>query len=292
MEEKMNEENTEEVKVLEAQMKCLQAEVEALQCQKQDMCFHFRGPMQDALAHVCGQRQGRGKERVLSRLKEEVQKLEEDLKRQTQMNGITLNSCTTTTLQSSDSKLVQQLCVSGHVSELFFQVEFQLSEVKEHQKSERKISDLNVVLDSTDLQNFSNFVSRVEENRDLLLFFRTLRSFSNRCEDRCRTFQHFQEKYPSVVSLPGGPRSEVMTLNHPELPGCVLFVHWSVDVSREGVVAPKIDLLTKIPETALRLFPSQAVGGAGEAFQSLLRVVGPEAAIESIIRAVSLSQDI
>ncbi|KAI3369765.1 hypothetical protein L3Q82_024585 [Scortum barcoo] len=99
------------------------------------------------------------------------------------------------------------------------------------------------------------------------------------------------EKYPSVVSLPGGCRSEVMTLNHPELPGCVLFVHWLVDVSREGRVTPKIDLLTKIPEEALQLFPSQPLGGAVEAFHSLLRILGPEAAIESIIRAVSLSQD-
>lgn len=29
---------------------------------------------------------------------------------------------------------------------------------------------------------------------------------------------------------------------------CVLFVHWSAEVSREGVVTPKINLLTKIPE--------------------------------------------
>ncbi|KAK9529575.1 hypothetical protein VZT92_013658 [Zoarces viviparus] len=99
------------------------------------------------------------------------------------------------------------------------------------------------------------------------------------------------EKYPSVVSLPGGCRSEVMILNHPELSGCVLFVHWSVDVSREGGVSPKMELLTKIPERALQLFPSQPVGGAAEAFQSLLRILGPEAAIESVIMAVSLSQD-
>lgn len=33
---------------------------------------------------------------------------------------------------------------------------------------------------------------RVEENKDLLLFFRTLRTFSDRCDDRFRTFQHFQ----------------------------------------------------------------------------------------------------
>lgn len=42
---------------------------------------------------------------------------------------------------------------------------------------------------------------------------------------------------------------------------------------------------------ALQLFPSQAVGGAAEAFQSLLRILGPEAAMEAVIRAVSLSQD-
>ncbi|TNN56767.1 Centromere protein P [Liparis tanakae] len=38
---------------------------------------------------------------------------------------------------------------------------------------------------------------RVEESRDLLLLFRTLRTFSNRCDDRCRTFQHFQRYRPT-----------------------------------------------------------------------------------------------
>lgn len=42
---------------------------------------------------------------------------------------------------------------------------------------------------------------------------------------------------------------------------------------------------------ALQLFPSQPVGGAAEAFRSLLRILGPEAALESVIRAVSLSTD-
>ncbi|KAL7408611.1 hypothetical protein ABVT39_026274 [Epinephelus coioides] len=295
MMEKMSEENVEEVTVLEAQIERLQAEVAALQAQQQDnqkdITFHFRGQMQDAMSYMCGQKEEGEKEKLLSRLKEEVEELEEDLKQQTQMNGISLNSCFTKTLQSSGRKQVQQVCISGHCSEGVFQVEFQLSEVKEGQGTQRMINDLNVVMDASNLQNFSSFLSGVEESRDLLLFFRTLRTFSDRCDDRCRTFQHFQEKYPSVVSLPAGCRSEVMTLNHPELPGCVLFIHWSVGVSREGAVTPKIELLTKIPDTALQLFPSQAVGGAAEAFQSLLRILGPEAAMEAIIMAVSLSQD-
>ncbi|XP_056292468.1 centromere protein P isoform X1 [Pseudoliparis swirei] len=297
MMEEVSQEDMEEVEVLEAQIKHLQAEVSALKCQQQDnhrdITFHFRGEMQDAMLCMCGQRQGdkKEKEKVLSRLKEEVEEMEADLKLQTEMNGISLNSCTTKTLQSSDRKLVQQLCVSGHCSELVFQVEFQLSEVKEGSGCVRTISGLNVVVDASDLQNFNSFLSGVEESRDLLLLFRTLRTFSNRCDDRCRTFQHFQEKYPSVVSLPGGCSSEVVTLNHPELSGCLLLVRWSVDVSKEGGVSPKIELLAKIPERALQLFPSLPVGGASEAFQSLLRLLGPEAALESVIMAVGLSRD-
>ncbi|XP_042365657.1 centromere protein P [Plectropomus leopardus] len=295
MMEKMSEENTEEVNVLEAQIERLQAEVAALQRQQQDnqkdITFHFRGQMQDAMSYMCGQRQEGDNVIMLSRLRDEVEELEEDLQQQTQINGINLKSCTTKTLQSSGRKMVQQLCVSGRCSELAFQVEFQLSEVKKDQGSERTISDLNVVMDASNLQNFSSFLSGVEESRDLLLFFRTLRTYSDRCDDRRRTFQHFQEKYPTVVSLPAGFRSEVMTLNHPELPGCVFFIHWTVEVSREGRVMPKIELLTKIPERALQLFPSQDVGGAAEAFQGLLRILGPEAALEAVIMAVSLSRD-
>ncbi|KAM8916557.1 centromere protein P isoform 1-T2 [Spinachia spinachia] len=289
----MSDENTEEEVVLQAQIEHLQAEVSALRRQqkddRKDVTFHFRGQMREAMLSVCGQRQGDEKEKVLSRLREEVEELEEDLKLQTRMNCISLTGCTTKTLQSSGTKLVQQLCVSGHCSELLFQVEFQLTEVTEDSGCARTISELNVVIDAGEMQNFSSFLSGVEESRDLLLFFRTLRSFSDRCDDRRRTFQHFQEKYPSVVSLPAGCRSEVMHLSHPELSGCALLVHWSVHVSSEGGVSPKVELLTKIPEKALQLFPSQAVGGAAEAFQSLLRILGAEAALEAVIVAVGLS---
>ncbi|XP_034020721.1 centromere protein P [Thalassophryne amazonica] len=286
------EENMEVVKSLEVQVEDLQAEVLRLQHQQQknqkDMMFDFRGPMQDALSYLLHQ-EGGTREEVLSRLKEQVEAMEEDLKRQTHMNRIHLSSCSSQMLESGGSRLLQQLSISGHCPELMFQVQFGLSEVKEDQRSERRIRDLNVVMDTSDLHSLSDFLSCVEESGDILLLFRTLRTFSMRCDERQRTFQHFQDKYPSAVRLPAGCGSEVMTLNHPQLPGCVLVLHWSFDVSREGGVTPKMDLLTKIPEKALQLFSPQTVGGATEAFQSLLRILGPEAAIESIIRAVSLS---
>uniref|UniRef100_A0A8D3CC51 Centromere protein P n=1 Tax=Scophthalmus maximus TaxID=52904 RepID=A0A8D3CC51_SCOMX len=144
-------------------------------------------------SYVCGQRQaGVKEEEVVSKLEAEVEQLEEDLKRQTQMNGVSLTSCTTKTLRRTSRKCVQEFSVSGHCFDLDFQVEFQISEFKQGQRSERTISNLNVVIDAGDLQCLGSFLSGVEESSDLLLLFRTLRTFSDRCDDRCRTFQHFQ----------------------------------------------------------------------------------------------------
>uniref|UniRef100_A0A3P9HEU2 Centromere protein P n=1 Tax=Oryzias latipes TaxID=8090 RepID=A0A3P9HEU2_ORYLA len=292
--EKMGAENVDEVKMLEGHIEHLKAEITSLQHQKEeidrDEMFHFKGPMLDALLIVCRQTQDKDEEVVMSKLKEEVEELEKDLRLQTEMNGIIVENCKIKTLFRSEGKWIRQVCVSLQCSHMVFQVDFQVSETKEGPTSEKKVIGLNVVLDSDDLQNCSGFLSRVEESLDLLLLFRTLRNFSDRCDERSRTFQHFQERFPSVVSLPGGCRSEVMSLRHPELPGCVVFIHWAVDISTEGTVAPKINLLTKISEKALELFPSQPVGGAAEAFQSLLRILGPEAAVECVLRSVSLSQ--
>ncbi|KAK1901622.1 Centromere protein P [Dissostichus eleginoides] len=146
MMENMSEENIEEVRVLEAQLEQLQAEVEGLQQQLQDnhkdISFNFRGHMQDAMSYICGQKHGAEKEKL-----------------QTRMNGISLKSCTTKTLKKSEQKLVQQLCVSGVCSDLVFQVEFLLSAVKKGEQLKKTISDLNVVIDASDLQTFSSFLS-------------------------------------------------------------------------------------------------------------------------------------
>ncbi|XP_015258077.1 PREDICTED: centromere protein P isoform X3 [Cyprinodon variegatus] len=190
----MSEENSAEVKLLEAQIQDMQAEIKALQQQHEDNCkeitFQYRGQMQNTLAVLSGRALDQ-EETVVSKLKEEVEELEDSLKLQTEINGISLNSCTIKTLQNRP-ETVQQICLSCRSSELSFQVEFLLSEVKNESSSEQKITDLNLVLDSDDLPDLSSFLSRVEGTRDLPLLFRTIRTFLDRSDDRTRTFQHFQ----------------------------------------------------------------------------------------------------
>ncbi|RVE73360.1 hypothetical protein OJAV_G00049560 [Oryzias javanicus] len=202
MQEKTGEEeNVDEVKMLEGHVENLRAEIAALQRQKEelnkDSVLHLTGAVLDALLIVSGETQNKDEETVMSKLKEEVEEMEKDLRLQTEMNGISVDNCKIKTLFSSDRKWIHQVCVSLQCSQMVLQVDFQVCETKVGRGSEKKIIGLNVVLDSDELQNFSGFLSRVEESLDLPLLFRTLRNFSDRCDERHRTFQHF------LVSLNG-----------------------------------------------------------------------------------------
>uniref|UniRef100_A0A8C6U880 Centromere protein P n=1 Tax=Neogobius melanostomus TaxID=47308 RepID=A0A8C6U880_9GOBI len=192
---------------LEAELQKLQAEVCELQKQLQDeqcvMGFDFRGNLLLALKVLCDQSLAAScGQRVALQLQEELEELKEDVERQSQMNGYRVVRCSTRRVDSKGTEAIaeraggssssQQVCVSGLCSEIHFQVEFKLAELKFGEKMKRTVTDVNIVMEDSELQSFSSFLSRVEETQDLLLFFRTLRTFCDRCDERRRTFTHFQ----------------------------------------------------------------------------------------------------
>lgn len=219
-------------------------------------------------------------------LMREIKEMEEDLFRQTKLNGIYLTCCQVKTIEKSGTKTVQQHRLAGHCSTLAFQIEFELTDVKEDGTFISSITNLNIVMDGSEFKDFSTFVSGAEHKKNLHLFFRTLRRFSEKSEERRRTFQHFQEKYPDVVCLPGGCRSEVMLIQNTKLPGCALMIHWNIEVTIEGEIMANIELVTKMPEMACQMDTSNLIDNSPDMFQSLLRVVGVEASINSIIKTV------
>uniref|UniRef100_A0A8C6WRI2 Uncharacterized protein n=1 Tax=Neogobius melanostomus TaxID=47308 RepID=A0A8C6WRI2_9GOBI len=72
---------------------------------------------------------------------------------------------------------------------------------------------------------------------------------------------------------------------------CVLLVHWSVQVNKDGGVKASVELLPKVPHSALQLFQSSPVAGAAEAFHSLQRILGVEGALEAAITAITEAHD-
>ncbi|XP_020374029.2 centromere protein P isoform X1 [Rhincodon typus] len=93
-----------------------------------------------------------------------------------------------------------------------------------------------------------------------------------------------KEKYPEVIRLPGGLNSEYMVLECSKVPGIQLKIFWKIFVSEEGVVAPVLDLLTKVPAEALDLDTKKVVDNAPNSFRKLIRVFGIEAAIDHLIK--------
>ncbi|XP_026105610.1 centromere protein P-like [Carassius auratus] len=98
----------------------------------------------------------------------------------------------------------------------------------------------------------------------------------------------WQEKYPDVVSLPEGCRSELMIIRSPQLPGTSMTIFWKIDVSMEGVVKPSLELLLKMPDQAREFDTKKVMENGSNYFQSLLKVLGVEASIEGLIRTVCL----
>ncbi|XDV22564.1 hypothetical protein PO909_027436 [Leuciscus waleckii] len=181
----------------EEEIQMLQQEIEMLEAEQEEtlrsILIQHGDRLQEELKSVSEERRGRGAhKRALSKLQTEVRELEKDLRRQTEINGIALNECFVKTLHKSERKLVQQLRLAGHCSVLLFQVELAVTEIQKDDALLRRVTELNIVVDGVEFKDFSAFVSRVEDTKDLLLFFRTLRTFSERCGERRQTFQHFQ----------------------------------------------------------------------------------------------------
>ncbi|XP_017560290.1 centromere protein P isoform X2 [Pygocentrus nattereri] len=281
MEQKLNEE-----------LKQLQREIEVCEAEQDSYVRSISLQHGEALRGVL-QTLYNKKEKGDGTLKKDVSKLitditdtEKDLRRQTNISGITLTECCVKTLEKNERKTIQQYRLTGHCCFLSFQVEFALVDIQDSDSSLQKITDLNVILDGAEFKDLCAFVSRVEETKSLFLFFRTLRLFSERCKQRSCTLQYFKEKYPDVVRLPEGCRSEVMMIQSPKLPGCTMSIFWKISVSKEGVVQPKLELLMKMPEQAQKMDTNNVMETAPEAFRSLLKIFGVEASIESLIKSV------
>ncbi|XP_051551404.1 centromere protein P-like isoform X2 [Myxocyprinus asiaticus] len=277
----------------EEEIQMLQQEIEMLKTEREEslrsIFIQHGDRLQQELKSVCEERVGGGTQKhTLSKLIMEIRELEKDLRRQTEINGIALKECFVKTLHKSENKLVQQLRLAGHCNVLLFQVEFAVTEIQEGDALLRRVTELNIVVDGAEFKDFSSFVSSVEDTKDVLLFFRTLRMFSERCKERRETFQHFQEKYPDMVSLPEGSRSELMIIQSPKLPGISMTIFWKIDVSKEGVVKPSLELLLKMPDQAQEMDTKKVMENGSEYFESLLRILGVEASIEGLIRSMCL----
>ncbi|XP_040476314.1 centromere protein P isoform X1 [Ursus maritimus] len=188
--------------------------------------------------------------------------------------------------EKSMKKVLQRHRLSGNCHMITFQLEFQILEIQDKENLSSVITDLNIIMEPTEYSELSEFVSRAEERRDLLMFFRSLHFFVEWCEYRKRTFEHFKEKYPEAVHLPEGAASSYMVVQSTRQPGFELVIVWRVQIDEEGKVLPKLDLLPKAPQQALQLDRNRVLETAPLSFRALLGALGIEAALESLIKSL------
>ncbi|XP_012372160.1 centromere protein P-like, partial [Octodon degus] len=225
-------------------------------------------------------------------LRSDLRHLESELSFLSVLTGFTITdySKTMEDLTSTEmaeegiKKVLQRHRLSGNYHIVTFQLELQILETQNKEKLSSVITDLAIIMEPSEYSELSDFVSRAEERRDLFMFFRGLHFFVKWYEYRKRTFKHFKDKYPDIVHLPEGSCSHCLGICSARHPGFELVIVWRIQVDEEGKVLPKLDLLTKIPQRALQLDKNGVIENAPLSFQTLLGVLGIEAAVESLIR--------
>ncbi|XP_008851149.2 centromere protein P isoform X2 [Nannospalax galili] len=193
--------------------------------------------------------------------------------------------------EEGTTKVLQRHRLSGNCNMVTFQLEFQVLEIQTKEKLSSAITDLNIIMEPTEYSELSEFACRAEERRDLLMFFQSLHFFVEWYEYRKHTFKHFKEKYPDTVHLPEGACSHCMEIHSTSRPGFELVVVWRIQINEEGKVSPKLDLLTKVPQRALVLDKNRVIETAPSSFQTLLGVLGIEAALDSLIKLLCVGNN-
>ncbi|KAM6301022.1 centromere protein P [Aegotheles albertisi] len=222
-----------------------------------------------------------------SDLKAELQSLETDLSFLMKFTGIQFRSHSKKTIEKNGNRTVRKHRLSGNCHSMSFHLEFQLLEMQNKENVSAVITDLSVMMDSGEDSDVSKFVSRVEEHRSLLTFFRSLSSYAEWHEHRRCTFLHFKAKYPDIVTLPEGLLGDLIILRNPKRSGFELIIVWKIHMDEEGRTTPVLDLLTKVPEQVLQQ-KMTSIENAPTRFRSLLLLSGIETAIDNLIKVVSL----
>ncbi|XP_052583259.1 centromere protein P isoform X2 [Peromyscus californicus insignis] len=234
----------------------------------------------------------------LKDLRSQLGHLQSELSFLSQLTGINIRNyskiedITNTEVTEKDTKkILQRHRLSGNCNMVTFQLEFQVLEIETKEKLSSIITDLSIIMEPTEYSELSEFASRAEEKRDLLMFFRSLHFFVELYEYRKNTFKHFKEKYPDSVYLSEGTCSHCMEIRSARQPGFELVIVWRIQIDEEGKVFPKLDLLTKVPERALELDKNRVIETASLSFRSLLGVLGIEAALDSLIKLLCVEND-
>ncbi|EDL41078.1 centromere protein P isoform X1 [Mus musculus] len=102
--------------------------------------------------------------------------------------------------EKDTKKVLQKHRLSGNCNMVTFQLEFEVLEMETKEKKSSIITDLSIIMEPTEYSELSEFASRAEEKRDLLMFFRSLHFFVEWCEYRENTFKHFKTHSLSISS--------------------------------------------------------------------------------------------
>ncbi|GJJ78615.1 centromere protein P [Entomortierella parvispora] len=231
----------------------------------------------------------------------------EAIRRLQDFTNVTFTSIHNRIVSTSETGVrVREYQMTGSCFHLEFDVHFNVEEPS------LELAKVRVTVPRGSRAELSHLVSRTERNSQLLLFFQTLSQYAQMDRDRSNLINNLAKRFPELVksnhspkstgagrgaksirsrlpsleTLPGGPGVQTLVFCGPRMSSPELILQWVIHVTKEGRVAPRIQLLPrmhqkwKLADTKLTLdeIPSQ--------FTRLLQLKGTEEATAVLLQCV------
>lgn len=144
--------------------------------------------------------------------------------------------------------------------------------------------DVKVKNETSNLK-MKDFLEHVQEEKQLQQFFVTLQNHAKWRRDRLKTFNHFQSRYPEIVTYNPFRDESAITLCNQHYPGLRMNCVWKILVSQRGEVKPYFNLQSCIP--AEQLDNKEILRRMRLKFLSLLKNLGIEKSIEVVVLIIA-----
>ncbi|XP_046845982.1 centromere protein P-like isoform X1 [Xenia sp. Carnegie-2017] len=180
-----------------------------------------------------------------------------DIERLEKFTGLYIHDIIIQVEKDDGVKCIRKHQIQGACRGIEFQMKFSVEEVTQQDSQSQSASKtgdacednpriiyLEVGLKNEEVSSYfleyvsSYFLEYVQEEKQLQQFFVTLQCYGKWKKYRLKTFNHFRNKYPELVTYVPLQDDDVMTACNKQHPNFLINIVWKIIISRTGDVKP------------------------------------------------------
>ncbi|XP_041347827.1 centromere protein P-like [Gigantopelta aegis] len=225
------------------------------------------------------------KGKTVNEVKSQITSVQEKIKLMEEITGVTVDEANWKVISEDGSVVTRQHIVEGLVYTTPFILQFTVQEDFASTDSAPILSDLVCMIDDNIVKFLEHPLDRIVEDTEIEGFFIIMTSYMKWFKEKEKIFQHFIDKFPTIVSRLRSLHNELKIENEHNL-SPVFVLKWNLTVNSCHHVNRNLTLSVKAPHNMLKLDEGKTLASTPSMFSSMVEKLGVERAIYTLVQLV------